>query len=379
MPRNIPEVRLFAEELLACPLASSGESREKAIAAARVLLTKAQDAGWRIIWPILQHDVTFGKEVVSTLDRYSDKDPSWTHLDEEYLADFYIWLTRQFPHSTDPNPTGAHWVGPDDRARGLRDGVLNVLKLKGTFKACDAIRRVRRELPELDWLKWVQADAELQARRETWVPPQPRHLLALFKDSQNRLVQNGEHLLQVVKESLNRLQEQLHGETPSVQFLWDRTSQSKAKPKDESALSDFVKLHLEKDLKDRQIIVNREVQIHKKEKTDIHVDTFVRQADTQQVDMISAIIEVKGSWNRELETAMRTQLKDRYLQNNHCKHGLYLVGWFNCDQWDEQDYRKRDVPNLTLDEAKQKFSTQASELSLNSAHIEAFLLNTSFA
>jgi hypothetical protein len=121
------------------------------------------------------------------------------------------------------------------------------------------------------------------------------------------------------------------------------------------------------------------VQIHKKEKTDIHVDTFVRQADTQQVDMISAIIEVKGSWNRELETAMRTQLKDRYLQNNHCKHGLYLVGWFNCDQWDEQDYRKRDVPNLTLDEAKQKFSTQASELSLNSAHIEAFLLNTSFA
>ena len=379
MLRNVPQARSFAEELLACPIASSGDSREKAIVAAHVLLTKAQDAGWRVIWPILQHDVTFGKDVVSTLDRYSDKDSSWTQLDEEDLADFYIWLTRQFPHSTDPNPTGSHWVGPNDRARGLRDGVLNVLKIKGTFEACDAIRRIRGEFPELDWLKWVQTDAELQARRESWIPPQPQQLLAVFKDSQSRLVQNGEHLLQVVKESLNRLQEQLHGETPSVQFLWDRASQSKAKPKDESALSDFVKLHLEKDLKARQIIVNREVQIHRKEKTDIHVDTFVRQADTQQVDMISVIIEVKGSWNRELETAMKTQLKDRYLRNNHCQYGLYLVGWFNCDQWDAQDYRRRDVLNLTLDEAKQKFSTQASELSLNSSHIEAFLLNTSFA
>lgn len=376
--RDVPEARVFAEELLARPIASSGDSREKAIVAARALLIKAKDAGWKAIWPILRDNVTFGKEVVSTLDSYSDKDPSWAHLDEEYLADFYIWLTRQFPHSTDPNPTGAHWVGPNDRARGLRDGVLNVLKMKGTFKACDAIRRVRRELPELDWLKWVQADAELQARRETWIPPQPQQLLAVFKDSQNQLVQNGEHLMQVVKESLKRLQKQLHGETPSVQFLWNQTSQSKAKPVDESKLSDFVKIYLQNDLKANQIIVNREVQIHRKEKTDIHVDTFVRQADTQQVDMISVIIEVKGSWNRELETAMKTQLKDRYLQNNHCQHGLYLVGWFNCDQWDEDDYRKANAPKLTLHAVQQRLEAQGRELSGDGVYIETLVLDTSF-
>ncbi len=376
--RDVAEARSFAEELLACPIELSGDSREKAIVAARVLFTKAKDSGWAVIWPILQNDVTFGMEVVSTLEPYSDKSPSWAHLKEESLANLYIWLVHQFPHSTDPNPTGAHWVGPNDRARGLRDGVLNVLKMKGTFEACDAIRRIRGELPELDWLKWVQADAELQARRESWIPPQPQQLLAVFKDSQNRIVQNAEHLLQVVKESLNRLQEQLHGETPSVQFLWDRTSQSKTKPKDESALSDFVKLHLEKDLKARQIIVNREVQIHRKEKTDIHVDTFVMRADTQQLDMISVIIEVKGSWNRELETAMKTQLKDRYLQNSHCQHGLYLVGWFNCDQWDEKDYRKTGAPKQSLHEAQQRFDAQAKDLSGDGLHIETLVLDTSF-
>jgi hypothetical protein len=56
--RDVPEARVFAEELLACPITSSGDLREKAIVAARALLTKAKDAGWTVIWPILQDNVT---------------------------------------------------------------------------------------------------------------------------------------------------------------------------------------------------------------------------------------------------------------------------------------------------------------------------------
>ena len=377
--RDILEARLFAEGLLSSPIASSGDLREKSVAAARVLLTKAKDAGWSVIWPIFQQDPVFGKEVVSAIDPYRGENPTWCSLKEDHLADLFIWLARQFSHSTDPSLGGAHWVGPNDRARGLRDGVLNVLKLKGTFDACEALRRVRRELPQLDWLKWVQADAELQARRESWIPPQPRHLLSIFRDHEKRLVQSGEHLLQVIKESLERLEPRLHGETPSVQFLWIPTGRGKSKPRDESDLSDFLKLHLEEDLKARGIIVNREVQIHKKEKTDIHVDTFVRSIDGQIIECVSVIIEVKGSWHQELDTAMQTQLKEQYLTNNHCQHGLYLVGWFNCDQWDEQDYRKARAPKLRLEEAQDRFAIQAKNLSLDGVHIEAFILDTSFA
>jgi hypothetical protein len=377
--RDIPEARLFAEGLLSSPIASSGDLREKSVAAARVLLTKAKDAGWSVIWPIFQQDPAFGKEVVSAIDPYRGKNPTWCSLKEDHLADLFIWLARQFPHSTDPSLGGAHWVGPNERARGLRDGVLNVLKLKGTFDACEALRRVRHELPQLDWLKWVQADAELQARRESWISPQPAHILSILRDPEKRLVQSGEHLLQVVIESLKRLEAKLHGETPSVQFLWIPTGQEKSKPRDEPALSDFLKLHLEEDLKTKGIIVNREVQIHRKEKTDIHVDTFSRRFDNQLIDCVSVIIEVKGSWHRELDNAMRAQLKEQYLENNHCQHGLYLVGWFNCDQWDEQDYRKAETPRLTFEEAKEKFSAQAESLSLDGVHIEAFILDTSFA
>ena len=74
---------------------------------------------------------------------------------------------------------------------------------------------------------------------------------------------------------------------------------------------------------------------------------------------------------------METQLLGKYLANNDCQHGLYLVGWFNCDQWDQADYKKNQAPNLTIDEAQKKFDAQALELSNQDKHLKAVVLNTS--
>ena len=60
----------------------------------------------------------------------------------------------------------------------------------------------------------------------------------------------------------------------------------------------------------------------------------------------SLLNEVKGCWNRELKHAMKTQLVDRYLKDNQCQHGLYLIGWFNCEQWDNKDRREGQVRDL---------------------------------
>jgi len=55
-------------------------------------------------------------------------------------------------------------------------------------------------------------------------------------------------------------------------------------------------------------------------------------------------------------TAMQTQLVDRYLRDNHCQHGLYLVGWFNCDAWDSQDDRKRRAPRMLMEEVQRLYN-----------------------
>jgi len=73
---------------------------------------------------------------------------------------------------------------------------------------------------------------------------------------------------------------------------------------------------------------------------------------------------------------METQLLDRYLKDNKCQHGLYLVGWFNCDLWDDKDYRKKRAPKSTPEEAQTKFAAQALELSKQGKVIKALVINT---
>ena len=182
-------------------------------------------------------------------------------------------------------------------------------------------------------------------------------------------------LLSVLIESLKRLEAKLHGETPAVEYLWDRVDQNGYKPKDENLLSNYVKIHLDEDLGSRGVIANREVQIHRGERTDIHVDAITYDSRGQVYDRITTIIEVKGCWNPELNNAMEMQLVDRYLTDNHCQHGLYLVGWYNCDRWDGRDYRKNDAPKLGIDEARLQFDTQAARSSQQGRQIKALLLD----
>jgi hypothetical protein len=115
----------------------------------------------------------------------------------------------------------------------------------------------------------------------------------------------------------------------------------------ERALSNYVKRHLEQDLKERGIVVNREVEIRQKEGgegaatgeiPDLYVSAVSQNSDGNEMKQLVVLIEVKGNWHDELKTAIQTQLVERYLHNNdRATCGLYLVGWFNCQQWDHTE------------------------------------------
>ena len=102
----------------------------------------------------------------------------------------------------------------------------------------------------------------------------------------------------------------------------------------------------------------------------------MRNQCNEVYDSITVIIEVKGCWHQELNLAMKTQLVDRYLKDNRCKHGLYLIGWFNCPQWDNKNSRKQQSPKISIEEARKQFDAQAAELSQQSTRIKAFVMNT---
>ena len=74
---------------------------------------------------------------------------------------------------------------------------------------------------------------------------------------------------------------------------------------------------------------------------------------------------------------MKDQLVDRYLWRNACQHGIYLVGWFNCKDWDRRDSRK--PPKLQLSQARTRFAAQARELSQQGLHLRALVIDTALS
>jgi len=218
------------------------------------------------------------------------------------------------------------------------------------------------------------------------VPLEPGEVITLLTDEEKRVVQNGDQLLGVLVESLSRLESRLQGETPAASDLWNeirgKGKNFKYTPKDEDRLSDYVKRHLESDLAGSGLIINREVEIRRGtgkgdgERTDIHVDAVVRSASGDDSDVVRAIIETKGCWNRGLRTAMAHQLVGRYLKDNKCRHGLYLIGWFLCESWDSSDQRKRQTPKVNIDKMRKELELQARTLSVCDLKVRAVVLNT---
>lgn len=376
-------------------LTSEPRERLKAVSSAVALMLYTEDAGWSTIWPVVQQDPNFGREIFKKISYLAKWDGKLElKLREEHIADLFIFLEKEFSQSKakkqklgsqrgDCNSTSEinkedNRIDEEDSINIWKSYIPQRLQARGTIEACNALRRIINELPALkNNLQWRLLEAEALTRHTTWQPPNPRAILWLIFEQDKRLVQNGEQLLDVLLESLQRLELELQGETPAAVFLWNET-----KPKDENDFSNYVKLFLDKDLKSRGVIVNREVELRRSyggnpgERTDIHVDAVLKQTNGDTYDSITVIIEVKGCWHDEVKTAMKTQLAERYLADNPYPYGLYLVGWFNCQQWDNADSRKSKAPKMALDEARAYFNGQAQELTSSGRTIRACVLNT---
>jgi hypothetical protein len=160
-----------------------------------------------------------------------------------------------------------------------------------------------------------------------------------------------------------------------AQYLWNETQQG-WRPKDEESLSDLLKLHLERDIRNRGIVANREVQLRRRlatepgEKTDILVDA-VPLGGTD--DGLGVVIEVKGCWNPALLTAMETQLVGRYLDEFTGRAGLYVVGWYDCPVWSRAKGNK--CAHEGFDELERFLGAQARGLSDDTRRVSARVLD----
>lgn len=368
--------------LVSQPIPEEGADRKNFVLAFKNLIVSAPDACWSSVWPIFHANEKFGKEVVAELLHGFSLDFTdfKNKITEDQLADFYIWLEKLYP--TDKEL----WIefgvaGTEHFVDHFKNSALNDLRDRGTPDACKAIEKIWQAFPSMTWLEKILYMAKYNTREKTWQPHQIMNLFELIKSRDNRLVGGDSQLMDIVVESLERLEKKLHDETPAIRDLWDRSENDTWRPVDENDFSDYIKRHLDEDLTRRGIIINREVRIHRGQKTDIHVDAVKKDGDNDAFQTIKVIIEVKGCWNRELNTAMKKQLIGQYLNNNSCRKGIYLVGWFDCKKWDEYDNRKKSTPRrISLSDARKKFSGQAEKLSAGKDYqIRAFVMDTALS
>lgn len=365
LEKGVIEAQRYAETLITVPLPENEKERTRAILASEKLMLHASDAGWPFVWPAILSDPEFGHSLIVKLS-----ESAINNLSEEQVANLYIWLKQNKPHTEEK-------VDDDPRRPAdFQDALIRYLSTRGTLGACLGIETIIAVFPDIPWLKWSLHECQALYRRNTWQPSAPSEILALIEDRHSFLVRNGEELLEVVIASLKRLEQKLHGVTPMARFLWNGD-----RPKDENDFSDWVENHLKEDLKGRGIVANREVEFRRLsqsgvgEKTDIVVDAICK--DNSGFETITVVIESKGCWHNKLKTAMNSQLLQRYLIDEQHRYGLYLVGWFHCDQWNAKDYRKKKNSDMTIDEAQAFFDKQAIELSKDGRQIKALMVNTS--
>lgn len=325
---------------------------------------------WEVRKMFLENDHLFGYGNNVGFDQFSEKQ----------LADLYLLLIKTFPEDPVDNREGGS-VYAIDHVQFFRSNCLNALVARSTREACDEMLRIvnASEGDKRIWLQWSLKDAELNRMRRDWVPTDPESLLKLKINGGMRVVNSEAALHEIVLESLGRLQASLHGENPAVHDFWNepqnRRKGALGRPRSETMISTIISRHLQTELAQREIIVNREVDVSTQDFADIHVTATARNRGETQI--LKVIIEVKGCWHNQIDTAMETQLKGQYLHYNASRHGIYLVAWFPQEQWVDTDTRRANAGRKCSDllQTRARFEIQSANLTDGLIKISAFTLD----
>lgn len=339
---------------------------------------------WSAIWTAVCADLDLAKAVLLGLADYMSRHSERlvSKLTEEQIAEVFLFIEKQWPREEDPKtPTGVmHGVSPRMEVGYFRDSLLAHLRDRGTKAACSSLESIQRECPHIEWLTWAIQEARVNTRRNSWTPPSPKEFRSLCSNASTRRVGGPNDLLEVVMESLQRIRARMVGETPQAFLLWNKKD-GLCWPRDENDLSNYLKSELEKDLDQSGVLVGREVEIRRTapssigQRVDLHVAVSTLDEDGSPNGTTSIIVEVKGNWNAELEGAMQTQLVDRYLFENQCQHGIYLVGWFSSANWDPTDNRKVRAEKRNFTDTRIFLEAQAARLTDGTRVIKTLILD----
>jgi NAD(P)H-dependent FMN reductase len=376
--RWAPEIGREAALVVVEELGKAQSATDRALAAARVLLLEDTEQSWSAVWKSLVRHPDRADEVITgmavTLGLEAGRVTA--RLDTSDLIALCEWLIDRFPPAPDaasvPSP---RYLTPFDSVEDMRRAGLNELAGRGTRDASSALERMSAGHPDDMQLRHLAGIARTVLRARSWIAPSPAELLRMVASHESRWVESPDHLLDLVLEALAAYQVKLRHESWVVEGLWDQDRAGGWSPKPETQFRDAVAAHLRDVLRGRMVVVNREVEVgrlpgaHTGQRTDILVTAVRNDPAGRGGDTVSVVIEVKGCWHAEWRTAMRSQLVDDYMDSSGLTHGVYLVGWFDCEAWKTGVGRTRCRGGA--ESARRQLGRLASDLSIDARRISA--------
>ncbi|HWH31691.1 MAG TPA: hypothetical protein VNU01_03370 [Egibacteraceae bacterium] len=372
--------RQHAERLVTpAALAAGGRRRDLALKVGALLAAESEDAAWSRLWPLIESDADFGKSLITELATGYERQiaPSLT---ARQVGALYNWLLIHFPPEEDGHEEGAHFISPREEVGLWRDRVLASLTERATSAAVDELARLAAAHTNRPYLLARRAQAAQELCRRKWIAPSPAVIVQMTHNAGRRWVKSAADLRRLLVNTIRDSEAQLQKRS-QVYWLWNTAP---LRPKPENALSDWLKSHLDDVLRERGIVAGREVQIrpgpghHMGEASDLLI-TAAAGERVEGAPLVEVVVEVKGCWHREVETALKTQLCDRYLQAGGRDQGIYVVGWYDADGWDESDKASRSrCRRYTVAELSTMLERQAESVSAgNGVSITAVVLDCS--
>ena len=341
MSRILPRVQKFTEEARVTVLA--------------VAFALSPEQTWDLVWSQLVNDEELAKKVLlsvaSNLEFEARKHPLQLSATQYCtLADLLYSLFP--PHAEAERMHGA--VTPRQAIADYRRKVADALTASTDPEAGEALLRLAAKFEnERIVFMWRYRDHLNTRRRTHWEPPSPNELNKVLAHSESRFLSTDADLFDVILESLERFETYYtNKELPAFERLWrwskNGNKRTNFQPKDEEDLSDELARWFRDDLQTQGVIVGREVQIEKRQKTDVWIKA-VPGDDCGPTDPLTVVVEVKGCWNPHVLDDIEDQLVQKYLLPHGLRYGLYVVGWFVCDAWQSP---RNNLTSATLKDGK---------------------------
>jgi hypothetical protein len=339
------------------------DRRAERVAAGTLLVDHDLAGSWELLKSEFDQDQPLALKVLGDAETVRHRQFD-NFLPENLIADIYLWLRQAFDPADDPpQPTGVHAVLPREEIGHWRDHLLLALRDRGTAAAIDALAAIADALPTDTSLQRIQVTAMTVFSQKAWEGHSIRDLVLLAQRARSALVNTEADLQAVVVNAFDEIQVELTGANPQSHLLWDTHSR---RPKTEDEISDHLRNRLAQLTAENGLVVNREVQVRRNrtsgipERADLQVEAATGQAGPFAT--ITLPIEVKGAWNDDLLTALRSQLVAMYMTDLHVTHGCYVVLWPDIESWGPGDSRRSDVRRLDRDAVTEELAAQVQEL-----------------